>query len=121
MNRLDQILQANIRRFSGPCIYLDCGKGWANLIEQFFFELDSLDPKEKIKIAQIKEKYGLLSIGIWVLEEETWKDFYELEFKYRLKSKSICEICGHLGKLRSFGALLKTTCETCKPIQARST
>lgn len=113
MDWVERIVQANSKRFLGPRT-IECDPGWENLILQFLFELDTFDPKKKISLFCIKEKFGFLDISNEACDEFLWDELSKLLFNYRLRSKSICEVCGNRGKLRSFGTLLKTTCEGCR-------
>lgn len=112
MDRLEQISQTHSKRFTGGR-YLECGDGWADLIEKFFYELDSLDPENSISIFVIKEKFGFLTILSDSCPDEKWDRLIILEEKYRALSKSVCEICGNKGKLKSRGTWLLTRCDSC--------
>ena len=73
---------------------VECGKGWYKLIEPIinYIEEYNQDKKEedKIKIIQIKEKYGGLRIYTSFDTQELHKMISEAEEK----SYRVCEICG---------------------------
>lgn len=80
---------------------LNCvGKGWAELIKLAYKSLP-----EDTTISQIKEKYGTLR---FYTSHET-EDVKMAE----LLSRTTCESCGQLGKLREDRRWLLTLCDKC--------
>ena len=78
--------------------------GWAHLINDLFDFIDTQNIK--IKIIQVKEKYGGLRIYTDVINESLDEKIIELE----RASFKICEDCGLDGHLRG-GSRYRTLCE----------
>lgn len=90
----------------------DCDDGWYNLIHDFCKELDDFYKTKnkninKIKIYQIKEKYGTLRIylGNYIDGVD------DIVAKYEDLSGEICEMCGNIGDISISGSWYKTLCE----------
>ena len=91
----------------------ECGNGWFKLIEEVCEKLKDI---EGFKFAQIKEKFGMLTIyysGPSEHEDYISKVIDEAENK----SVKTCEACGEPGKLASRGGWLSTECKTCSVIR----
>lgn len=89
-------------------IYFECEEGWNQLIYNFLEQLDKIDPENKIKILQIKQKLG--GIRLYINDELNRQEPYDLELKYEKESYTICEICGELGKLINISGYFQTLC-----------
>lgn len=89
-----------------------CRKGWQSLIEETIKEVHKVDPKAIIEYA--KEKFGVLSFGTPL--EYYNKEVEDILHKAEIKSRSICENCGAVGKidLDKFGFWLKCFCDPCR-------
>ncbi len=80
------------------------GSGWAQLINRVFDKLASI--KGTVKIVQVKEKFGGLSI---------YTDYGNVELDKVIRDVGIesvqtCEQCGTAGKIRG-GSWYKTLCD----------
>ncbi len=100
--------------FSGPR-GIECGVGWAPLIEAFIQELDALPGGPDLVFFSIKEKFGDIRIDIeeWPPGIDT-KAVYALISQYEQKSMVTCELCGKPGKKRP-GGWIKTLCDDHNP------
>ena len=94
---------------------IECDDGWYDVLDRMFSKIEPLisnlnqrDLHDRFDIAQIKEKFGRLTIylrsdvpGV----EDAVKEAYE-------EASSICESCGGKGSIRP-GGWLRTACERC--------
>lgn len=79
--------------------YFECGDGWFDLIDVLYGQL----PKGT-KIAQVKEKYGTLSVYVDLPEdlgEQEWHEANAVIRMVEVMSARVCEDCGKPGRLRS--------------------
>ena len=91
--------------------------GWYNLVNELADKIAEIDPEQKIKFLQIKEKFGGLRFYTdhtnFTLEKDRY--LYNAETKliaeYESKSYQICEVCGKEGKLRNEFKWMKTLCD----------
>lgn len=105
------ILDEELEKRGFPPAYCgaDCPDGWKNLV------LDLLDKlKGKCKIAQIKEKFGLLTVYADPIDS-TYEESFPSRFPFGTEeveklineaqeaSSKICEVCGAPGKRDSDG------------------
>jgi hypothetical protein len=89
--------------------WIDCGKGWYQLILDTHNKIVELDPNYTIQ--QIKEKYGGLRFYHTSCHQfATW----DIEEAAEVESYTICEVCGRPGSLRG-RAWLQTTCDEHSP------
>lgn len=89
---------------------INVSDGWFDLIEEMCEELTWKFPK-KVKISQIKEKFGALRVYTTI--DETLQDLdavYEVITRYENASQYICETCGKPGAIENMYMLLKATC-----------
>lgn len=111
----------------GGC-YFSCADGWYNLIGELCKKISErykLDGKEPdIFIEEIKEKYGALRVeyshGHFSGDNDDpdkkaalEKDIESLTDEYEEKSKTVCEICGAAGEIRSDLPWIQTLCGSC--------
>jgi len=94
--------------FHNNMISFGCGKGWKKLVLKTCKRLLKANPK--IKIDQLKEKFGGLRIYLNVYEPETEKIVDEAENE----SFKICEICGTRRNVTVEGSWVKTFCKRCR-------
>ena len=88
----------------------ECETGWYNLIEKLCEEIVLADKNKKVRVVQIKEKYGSLRYYTNGCSDK----IYDIIDKYERLSMETCEVCGKKGKLKvtkGFG-WYKTLCET---------
>jgi hypothetical protein len=83
------------------------GRGWRPLVDEVFDWLEN--NKCLVKIIQVKEKYGLLTIYSEINHPELDIILDEAE----RKSTKICEKCGESGKLRTDRRWILTLCDSC--------
>ena len=84
-----------------------CDEGWRDLILWAVARMVSADPK--IRIHQIKEKFGGLRIYTGSDSEDAWRVAQEAE----LLSVRICEHCGQPGALITSRSRWVTLCDDC--------
>lgn len=100
----------------------DCGDGWVPLIDELITDLIALGWDKKI--AQIKEKFGILA---WYIdsvyeeeEESKYQAIYERIQQATNQSAVTCEECGEPGKSNSNPKVkwiwIKTLCNKCNII-----
>lgn len=80
------------------------GPGWIPLVETAIKEINMVDPN--IKIDQIKEKFGILTIYL----DQYNNQIINIIHKYETMSGYVCECCGKPGQLRKTG-WIKTLCD----------
>lgn len=83
--------------------------GWWPILEKYVPQILDIDPDSEI---WVKEKYGALRVHA-VSETHNWTDFTEIELAAEAESKSVCEICGEPGELRSKQRWVQTLCDRC--------
>lgn len=88
---------------------LECSKGWYDIIDKL---CEQLQKYKEVEIAQLKEKFGGLTIYLDNVPQENRKEVYDLISDTERKSYSICEYCGNPATLRR-GNWLKTICDAC--------
>jgi hypothetical protein len=96
---------------------IECNSGWYDLVDECLTKLKTIYPK--IKICQIKEKFG----GLRVYEETIYSEINLDRDKifesicavidiYEAKSYEICEVCSKPGVLRTKGhRWIRTLCD----------
>jgi len=93
------------------CMAWGCehGDGWYNLLDKLCEKLSKFD---EITFAQIKEKFGLLSVYVHGCTEENFDEVHNIIEEIELESEKVCENCGQPGELRK-GSWLYTLCDKC--------
>lgn len=89
------------------------GDGWRYLVERIYTERDKMDPR--IKIVQVKEKFGRLRV-YW--DDPEWtegKDRNLLPFctiinEAEKESGKVCELCGKPGRITDSRGWLMCRC-----------
>ncbi len=127
MNKLDNLITKYPNIFQpsdftrsryGGTFYFECENGWYDILDQMFsilepiaeLENSSRDETDRISVAQIKEKFGILRIyidGIYEINEAQ-----QAVDAAEKASKIVCELCGGPGKLFPKG-WMKTHCDAC--------
>lgn len=82
------------------CYDFSTGEGWDNIVEKLTDMVIAIEPK--IKIVQVKEKFGGLRYYIEHDEESTeeqWKKVRYLIECAEEASERTCEVCGKEGKI----------------------
>jgi len=95
------ILDEELEKRGFPPAYCgaNCPDGWKDLVLNLLDELEG-----KCKIAQIKEKFGLLTVYVDLLSsEDKLQEVNEAIHKAEEASSKICEVCGAPGKRDSDG------------------
>jgi hypothetical protein len=79
--------------------------GWFGLVHDFLLEASKT---RKVNIAQIKEKFGRLTIYITGTKKQ-----YDIAQKYEKASANVCDQCGKPGSLtdKSHGYWMLTLCD----------
>lgn len=97
------------------------GQGWYTIVRDLCLTIKALnetkyhDTPSKIKIEQIKEKFGLLRIYLNKNDDDELK---------RIISKAIeatsitCESCGKMGKIREDG-WIRVRCDSCEEWESK--
>ena len=95
--------------FGRPYLLEDCkstvGKGWHTLVEECY----NVCVKNKVNIAQVKEKYGTLRFYTFGGTTEVYDKILDI----CARSEYICEFCGKGGRLVDLGWYY-TLCPDCE-------
>lgn len=98
--------------FDGPPVSgFDCPPGWQKLVRstlEKLVEYAKAHPEVKIKVAQVKEKYG--GLRIYVDFDNRTDEVNEILYQAERASYKICDDCGEPGALRH-GNWIRTLCE----------
>jgi len=91
---------------------LEINSGWNALVINLLTELYNLSPK--IKIHQIKEKFGGLRCYLGEVDVEFYAQAYEIIYKYELIASNTCEFCGTSpAQLVTVNRWQTTKCSSC--------
>lgn len=113
--KLDKLI-TKYPSFFYPKFYFECGVGWYDILEDFFKMLTN--QKLKVKMSQIKEKYGALRIYIeGTTNTAEYNILKELVNETELKSIETCEFCGKKGKIRNDNGWYRCRCKHCAIVQ----
>ncbi|MBR6517533.1 MAG: hypothetical protein IKT40_11935 [Bacilli bacterium] len=97
---------------------LQCNKGWSKLYQPIIDKIIEFDSqqenvKDKIGIAYIKEKDGVMKITL-VQPHNADSSIMDLIYEAENKSKSVCEYCGSETNVGiTMNNTYKTCCKTC--------
>lgn len=94
-------------------LYFECGRGWKYLLEDMLRRIDlSLNSPEKraeFRLAQVKEKYGTLSVYFDGGDASTQAHVRVAEEL----SETTCEVCSRPGRMRNSGGWCSVRCDEC--------
>lgn len=101
-------------RYSDPqttamCWGFECGDGWYDIIYNLCVDITSYCNSTGYpvpKAVQVKEKYGTLRFYV----DQGDDHIYDLISYYSQRSRTTCETCGSIGKMRGNGWLY-VSCE----------
>lgn len=112
-------------------VYIDCGDGWFQLIDELSQKLEQMileqqassltvgDDSNQMRAVQVKEKFGGLRFYMDRCTEAMFDAIEEAESR----SYRICEICGSPGVVRN-GSWITTLCDShyshVKPLPSKS-
>ena len=88
-------------------LYFECGEGWYQILKDLSDEITKLDPENKVRVGQVKEKFGTLR---YYLDDGGSESIYKAITKAEKLSEFTCEVCGQPGKERPSG-WIKTLCD----------
>jgi len=94
-----------IIKIDGKTHVAECGPGWTNLVTNMINELMILDPE--LEFRQIKEKFGSLRVYTSFSTDEV----EAVIDKYEIFSRTICDVCGDPGEMRSETGWYRVRCE----------
>ncbi len=88
--------------------------GWHDLVIELVGKIEELYKKYNVdihdfRIEDITEKYGTLRFNA----KYSIGEVYELIIEYQVKSETICEECGAIGKVRNNRNWIQTLCDEC--------
>lgn len=93
----------------------ECGPGWFKLLEELCEKVGNIPG---FKFAQVKEKFGMLTIYYDGPNEEEDRQFVRAAVdEAESKSLETCEGCGELAKRYSDGGWMRTECKTCRALR----
>jgi hypothetical protein len=94
------------------CMAWGCahGDGWYEILENL---CEDLSDYEGLVFAQIKEKFGRLTVYVNGTTDENWQEVHDLINDATLDSAETCEDCGAPGRARD-GAWRLTLCDECE-------
>ena len=93
--------------------YPAVGDGWREIVETAVKRIVAADVHRRVKIDQIKEKFGYIRIywsSIGKVDEATGAAVEEAIALAESRSECTCETCGSEGRLYSAGSWLVTAC-----------
>jgi len=99
------------------CFGFEHGSGWYNILDNLFQKItDLLVEPNKIKMIQVKEKFGLLRVYFDQINcsEDIYNKIYDLINEAEEQSGKTCEVCGKEAKCTSNGGWVSTVCDECK-------
>ncbi len=81
---------------------IECESGWYTLIDDMCNELEKADPEKRMRLKQVKEKFGLLRTYVGIEDYDSSKKSdvdllqksWAITGKYENYSERVCEICG---------------------------
>ena len=99
--------------------YLECDKGWHNLLDKLCFVMDNYikhqlpdDIKDEVYAVQIKEKFG--GLRFYISHSDPFLDG-AISMAEKM-SYTICEHCGNPADKKNpspFKGMIQTLCESC--------
>jgi hypothetical protein len=89
---------------------LDIGDGWFELVKELVINIAKLDVDHKVKVFQVKEKFGTLRFYIDGGNDK----INELISIAEHKSERICEVCGDDGYIDNSKYWVVALCDKCK-------
>lgn len=93
----------------------ECDRGWADILDRFFSELDKLLPIDvEFSLRQVKEKFAGLRIYYQIdsdIPAEMEEEIHRLGSLAAARSFHTCETCGHRGQVWQRGGFYITACE----------
>ena len=84
--------------------------GWYDILDNLCEDLSEF---KGLVLAQVKEKFGRLTVYVNGTTDENWEEVHGLINDAALDSSETCEDCGKPGKIRT-GAWLITLCDDCE-------
>jgi hypothetical protein len=88
----------------------DVGDGWRDIIHQLCKDIMATNPPKEVCFAQIKEKYGVLTVYLSSYTDEIDRAIE----KAGKASSEVCENCGEPAKLDTSRSWWITLCQKCK-------
>jgi len=101
------------------------GIGWRPIIEAMCKDIAAIDKDSRVRVLQVKEKFGGLRFyftidGVkTVTDDPMWKSLNEIVAAGEDLASKTCEYCGKPGSPSSVGGWAKTLCETCAANQLK--
>jgi len=92
---------------------LEVGDGWYKILEELITKIAELDKEKRVKVVQVKEKFGGLRFYINSGTDEIFNVIDEAE----AKSLITCEQCGKVGSIDVTHGWMLTLCEDCKEVR----
>ena len=89
----------------------EIGDGWYDLLEALIRGISIIDTEKKVKVVQVKEKFGTLRFYTGGYFTDAIDELIRLAEN---KSGETCEICGRPAKTESDNHWLSTICEGCR-------
>lgn len=96
---------------------IQCDKGWIPIVNTIADNLHAIDPEERIKFVQVKEKFGGLRFYITIsdydrdVDKDFWYKTHEIIHQGENVASRTCEVCGKEGSTRRDIGWLLTLCE----------
>ena len=102
--------------FQSPNFNIECAKGWNDILENMFKEF--IKENIKLRISQIKEKYG--SLRVYIEFPGSMEDYSKAEkiiHKAESDSFKTCELCGKEAKVQNIKGWYSCICVRCRMIE----
>ena len=99
--------------------YENVSPGWWALLDKYLPQIWAFDPD---CVLSIKEKYGTLRIWPHKIRDGiSWKELRRICTEAEEESRTVCEICGDPGHLRTDQDWWETLCDRCAAAGRKST
>ena len=102
-------LQAKYPEAFKNCFDFSPPDGWEPIVEKLIDDLLFVDPK--IKIDQVKEKFGELRVYVERGSDDTWEAICDLIHEAEENCENACQRCGKPGQFRNRNGWYYVACE----------
>ena len=89
----------------------ECGDGWYKLLKNLVIKISELDTEKKVRVVQVKEKFGTLRFYTGAHSTEAIDD---LIWQAEKLSAETCDVCGGKSKVKNKNGWLHNICDICE-------
>ena len=116
LNTTNKLVKKYSEFFQSPNFNIECAKGWNDILENMFKEF--IKENIKLRISQIKEKYG--SLRVYIEFPGSMEDYSKTEkiiHKAEEESRKTCELCGKKATVKNVKGWYSCICVRCRMIE----